>query len=83
MYLKATNKTRRKAAILGVAFDAQDEHKRLTRGPNFVLFGGAPETHAAMQETAIKVNEHLEKRGKRREDVSIRELRDIFRDVTE
>jgi hypothetical protein len=31
-----------------------------------------------MQETAIKVNEQLERRGKRLEDVSHAELREIF-----
>ncbi len=69
------------AALLGLAFDAEDGHKRLTRGDNFVLFGGSQETHAVMQETAIKVNEQLTSRGKRLEDVSPRELRDIFHDV--
>lgn len=71
----------RKAALLGLAFDAEDGHKRLTRGDNFVLFGGSQETHAVMQETAIKVNEHLDRSGKRLEDVSLRELRDICHDV--
>ena len=36
-----------------------------------------------MQETAVKVNEQLNKRGKRLEDVPITELRDICRDVVE
>lgn len=71
----------RKAALLGLAFDAEDGHKRLTRGDNFVLFGGSQETHAVMQETAIKVNEHLDRSGKRLEDVSLRELRDICHEV--
>jgi DNA anti-recombination protein RmuC len=34
-----------------------------------------------MQETAIKINEHLDRRGKRLEDVSIKELRDICHEV--
>lgn len=71
------------AALLGLAFDAEDEQKRLTRGPNFVLFGGSQETHTRMQETAIKVNEQLEKRGKRLEDVGLRELRDIVHRAAE
>ena len=71
------------AALLGLAFDAEDEQKRLTRGPNFVLFGGSPDTHTRMQETAIKVNEQLEKRGKRLEDVGLRELRDIVHRAAE
>jgi hypothetical protein len=34
-----------------------------------------------MQETAIKVNEHLKRRGQRLEDVSTHELRDIVEDA--
>jgi len=34
-----------------------------------------------MQETAVKVNEHLDRRGRRLEDVSLGELRDIFEEV--
>jgi hypothetical protein len=34
-----------------------------------------------MQETATKINEHLDRRGQRLEDVSIRELRDICEDI--
>jgi hypothetical protein len=82
--LKAANrKQKRSAALLGLAFDARDGQKRLTRGPNFVLFGGSPETHARMQETAIKVNEQLERRGKRLEQVGPRELLDIVRRAAE
>ena len=36
-----------------------------------------------MQETAVKINEQLDQRGKRLEDVSIDELRDICHDVRE
>lgn len=74
-------KTKRSAAILGVGLDAQDGHTRMTRGKNFVLVGGSEETHAHMQETTIKVNEHLDRRGKRLEDVSPCELADIFREA--
>jgi len=71
------------AAILGLAFDNKDGHTRLTRGENFVLCGGSQETHAVMQETAVKINERLDQRGKRLTDVSIGELREICRDVSE
>jgi hypothetical protein len=83
--LKAANRKQeiRSAALLGLAFDADDGQKRLTRGPNFVLFGGSPETHARMQETALKVNEQLERRGKRLEQVSPRELVEIVRRAAE
>lgn len=66
-----------------MAFDNDDGHTRLTRGDNFVLVGGSHKTHAVMQETAVKINEHLEQRGKRLEDASVTELRDICREVAE
>jgi hypothetical protein len=81
--VKASDEQRRSAALLGLAFDNDDGHTRLTRGKNFVLCGGSHETHAFMQETAHKINEHLDKCGKRLEDVSPRELRDICQDVTD
>ena len=69
------------AALLGMAFDNDDGHTRLTRGKNFTLVGGSQDSHAMMQETAVKINERLDRDGKRLEDVSVRELRDICHDV--
>lgn len=69
------------AALLGLGFDADDGQKRITRGKNFVLAGGSKETHGMMQETAIKINERLDKAGKRLADVSVNELRDIVADI--
>lgn len=77
----ANQKSKKSAALLGLAFDNEDGHKRITRGKNFMLLGGSEETHSVMQETAIKLNEHLDRRGTRLEDVSVRELRDIFEDI--
>jgi hypothetical protein len=76
----APKKATRPAALIGMAFDAEDGQTRLTRGKNFMLCGGSDETHAVMQETAVKVNEHLDRQGRRLEDVSVRELRDIICD---
>ena len=78
---KLPAKPKPRAGLLGLAFDADDGHKRITRGPNFLLAGGSQETHGQMQETAIKVNEHLTRKGKDLADVSVRELRDIIADV--
>lgn len=69
--------------MLGLGFDAEDDQKRITKGDNFLLCGGSQETHAVMQETAIKINENLGRQGKKLEDVSIRELRQITREVWE
>lgn len=78
---KRKQKKKPQSGLLGLAFDAKDGQKRITRGPNFVLAGGSQETHGVMQETAIKINEHLDRRGKQLGDVSVDELRDIVSDI--
>lgn len=70
-------KKNQKAVMLGVGLDSKDEHKRLTKGENFVLMGGSEETHERMTETAIKVNEKLSAKGKRLEDVEPDEFTDL------
>ena len=67
---------RQVAGLLGLAFDATDGHKRITRGNNFLLAGGSEKTHILMRETIIKVNETLDARGLELADVSADELRD-------
>lgn len=81
--MREANEVHKSAALLGLAFDNDDGHTRLTRGKNFLLVGGCQDTHAVMQETAIKVNEQLDKRGKRLEDVSAKDLGNICREVVE
>jgi hypothetical protein len=71
------------ASLLGVGFDAKDGQVRLTRGHNYALVGGSERTHAVMQETAVKINEHADRTGKRLEDVTHEELRDICLNVHE
>ena len=73
-------KKRRKALMLGIGVDS-DGHKRLTTGKNFALIGGSEETHQAMTEKAIKINEHLASKGKRLEDVTREEFEDIAHSV--
>lgn len=81
--MKASRSSKQKpqAGLLGLASSAEDGQKRITRGPNFLLAGGSQETHGRMQETAIKINEHLDRQGKQLADVSVKELRDIVTDI--
>ncbi len=79
--MRAAHPPQKSAALLGLAFDNDDGHTRLTRGENFVLLGGSHDTHAVMQETAVKINERLDRQGKRLEDVSVNELREICHEV--
>ena len=70
-----------RTGFLGLAFDAVDGHKRITRGENFFLVGGSEDTHGRMRETVIQVNRRLDDQRKRLADVSVDELRDISREV--
>jgi hypothetical protein len=72
---------RRVAGLLGLAFDADDGHKRITRGNNFLLAGGSEQTHGLMRDTIIRVNEELDARGLDLADVSAEELRDLLDDA--
>ena len=65
-----------KAVLLGVGLDS-DGHKRVTTGKNFALVGGTAETHEAMTEKAIKINEKLQRKGKELHEVSREEFSDI------
>jgi hypothetical protein len=69
---------RRIAGLLGLAFDADDGHKRITRGNNFLLAGGSEQTHGLMRETIMRVNERLDARGLDLADVSAEELRELL-----
>ncbi len=71
---------KRTALMLGVGLDS-DGHKRLTTGPNFALVGGSSDTHDAMTEKALKINEKLNAKGKSLEDVSREEFDDIAQSV--
>lgn len=74
------SKKKHRAALLGLGLDS-DGHKRITQGENFALFGGTQETHEAMTEKAIKINEKLKARGKHLETVSREEFNDIAHEV--
>lgn len=78
-----SKKPKKQAALLGLGLDNDDGHTRITRGKNFLLAGGSYETHAKMQETAIKINEHLDKRGQKLEDLSTGEFREILEKASE
>lgn len=73
----------KKAMFVGIGLDNEDGETRISRGKNFVLAGGCAETHAIMQETAIKVNETINDRGKTLEEVSPEEFHDIIKDVSD
>ena len=59
-----------------------EEQTNSMRGTGvFVRMGSMPMSHERMQETCIKVNEKLDARGKRLEDLSPDEFVDLISDI--
>ena len=67
-----------RARILGLGLDNADGHVRITRGKNFDIYLGSENTHERILETCTKINEKLNQRGKRIEDLSRDELIDLI-----
>ena len=70
-----------KALLLGIGLDGTDGHKRVTTGKNFALLGGSQATHDEMTEKAVKINEHLARKGKELHEVSSEEFNDLASEV--
>jgi hypothetical protein len=66
--------------LLGLGFDARDGHQRITRGDDFVLYGGSPETHERMTDIVLRMKERLKTQGKSFRQISTREFEDLGRD---
>jgi hypothetical protein len=69
--------------LLGLGLDSDDGHRRITRSESFLLVGGSAETHERMQETAIRFEEGLERRGKTLAEAEVAEVVDLLREARE
>jgi hypothetical protein len=69
--------------FLGIGLDNKDGHKRITQSESFLLVGGSEETHEHMQDTAVRFEEALRKRGKRLRQTSPQEAADLLREAME
>ncbi len=68
---------RLRAALIGFGLDSGDDQQRVTRGDQTLIFGGSAETHAALRETALKMEEELVRRGCRLGDLDPGELAEL------
>lgn len=67
--------------FIGLGLDHQGEEKRLTTTGHFVLLGGSKETHEQMQDTAIRFDEELRRRGKALQDIPVEEVLYMFHET--
>ncbi len=67
--------------LCGLAFDNEDNHKRITTGENFYILGGSEKTHENLVEKILKFNEVVKKYGKKLDDLSEVEYYDIIKEI--
>jgi hypothetical protein len=67
--------------LLAVGLDGDDGHRRVTQSEDALVVGGSEDTHESMQEAVIKLNEALQRRGKRIRGTPADELRDLIREI--
>jgi hypothetical protein len=78
---KSKPETKETVGLIGVGFDHDDGHQRITKAEEFFLLGGSQETHERMQDVAIHVTEALQQKGKRIEDAELQEMIDLISDA--
>ena len=64
--------------VLGIGLDDAEGHVRITKGPDFRLFGGSRPTHEKMQELTLKARERLQKKGRVFATASTRDIHDAL-----
>jgi hypothetical protein len=67
--------------FLGVGLDNKDGHRRVTQSEYFLFVGGSEETHERMQDTVLRFDEVLKRRGKTLKETSADEALDILHDA--
>jgi hypothetical protein len=65
--------------FLGVGLDNQDGEHRVSHSEHFLLVGGSEQTHEQMQDTALKFDESLKRRGKKLKETSAEEALELLR----
>ncbi len=66
-----------RAALIGLGLDCYDNHHRLTRSDQSLVFGGSAETHAQLQEIVLLMEMELDRQGQRLGDLNPLELAEL------
>ena len=67
--------------LLGVGFDAEDGHTRISHGEKFDVLMGSEESHEYITQLIVKVEEEINRRCMKLEDLTPGELGEIVQAV--
>jgi len=68
--------------LLGVGFDTDDDHIRITAGENFDVLMGSDESHEYITQLIVKIEQELKKRHLNLDDLDPEELGEIVKSLT-
>jgi uncharacterized protein YjlB len=74
---------KKKTILFGLGLDAKDGHKRITKGEDFLIYGGSKETHEYMVEKAQEFKEAVKETGKQLGELSSMEYYKIIEKMGE
>src|SRR5262249_55602613 len=74
---KLARPRRIRAAFIGLGLDSPDDHHRLTRSDQSLVFGGSAETHAELRETVLRMELELDRQGRSLGDLSPPQLAEL------
>lgn len=78
MTQQSSPKPRRiRAALIGIGLDNLDDHHRLTRSEQCLVFGGSAETHDELRETVLRMELELDRQGQQLGDLNPLELAEL------
>ena len=63
--------------LLGVGFDAEDGHVRITKGEKYDVFMGSDESHEYIRKLIQDIEEAIEKRGLSLDDITPDEFAEL------
>ena len=68
--------------LLGVGFDAEDGHVRITKGENYDILMGSDESHEYIRKLICKIEDELRFRDMKLDDLTPEELQEFIKKIS-
>ncbi len=67
--------------LLGVGFDHQDEHIRITQAENYQVLMGSGESHQALQKLCSRIDQFIKDSGQVLSDYTPEEFMELMKEI--